>query len=211
MSHDSGYHETDSPKSLAPSQNNDHGYIEPGGSSPDLDPCSPGDAEDYGMDVPINQRNDIGLSDQELVMMSTKDLNKKLKKNNITKDRQKELKQERRTLKNRGYAANCRVKRETEEKTLEKRNEKLRKDIWQKTIDINEAKKETRKLMARFQDLEHECQKLQKEHQSFLMERRGGEGQDICMKALLERRTEIKWEKVKEEPPSPDFLRKCSI
>ena len=50
---------------------------------------------------------------------------------------------------NRGYAANCRVKRETEEKTLEKRNEKLRKDIWQKTIDINEAKKETRKLMAR--------------------------------------------------------------
>ena len=28
------------------------------------------------MDVPINQRNDIGLSDQELVMMSTKDLNR---------------------------------------------------------------------------------------------------------------------------------------
>merc|ERR1712223_1692738 len=78
MSHDSGYHETDSPKSLAPSQNNDHGYIEPGGSSPDLDPCSPGDTEDYGMDVPINQRNDIGLSDQELVMMSTKDLNRLL-------------------------------------------------------------------------------------------------------------------------------------
>ena len=53
-----------------------------------------------------------------------------LKKRGIDKDRQKELKQERRTLKNRGYAANCRVKRETEEKTLEKRNDKLKLVIF---------------------------------------------------------------------------------
>ena len=53
-----------------------------------------------------------------------------LKKKCIDKDRQKELKQERRTLKNRGYAANCRVKRETEEKTLEKRNDKLKLVIF---------------------------------------------------------------------------------
>ena len=53
-----------------------------------------------------------------------------LKKKGIDKDRQKELKQERRTLKNRGYAANCRVKRETEEKTLERRNDKLKLVIF---------------------------------------------------------------------------------
>jgi hypothetical protein len=53
-----------------------------------------------------------------------------LKKRGIDKDRQKELKQERRTLENRGYAANCRVKRETEEKTLEKRNDKLKLVIF---------------------------------------------------------------------------------
>jgi hypothetical protein len=35
-----------------------------------------------------------------------------------------------RMLKNRGYAANCRVKRETEEKTLEKRNDKLKLVIF---------------------------------------------------------------------------------
>ena len=53
-----------------------------------------------------------------------------LKKRGIDKDRQKELKQERRTLKNGGYAAICRLKRETEEKTLEKRNDKLKLVIF---------------------------------------------------------------------------------
>ena len=48
----------------------------------------------------------------------------------VDKDRQKELKQERRRLKNSGYAANCRVKRETEDKTLEKRNDKLKLVIF---------------------------------------------------------------------------------
>ena len=52
-------------------------------------------------------------------MQSTKALNKLIKKRGITKERAKQIKQERRTLKNRGYAANCRVKREKEEKNLE--------------------------------------------------------------------------------------------
>ena len=51
---------------------------------------------------PINKRLDVGFSDQELVMQSTKALNKMIKKRGITKDRAKQIKQERRTLKNRG-------------------------------------------------------------------------------------------------------------
>merc|ERR1739838_1172768 len=47
---------------------------------------------------PINQRNCIGLSDQEIILMSTEEINKLLKKTGIDKDRQKELKQERRRL-----------------------------------------------------------------------------------------------------------------
>merc|ERR1712012_715135 len=60
--------------------------------------------QDYDEYPPINQRVDVGLSDQELVTLSTKELNRMLKKKGITKERAKEIKRERRTLKNRGYA-----------------------------------------------------------------------------------------------------------
>ena len=58
---------------------------------------------------------ELGLSNQDLVQISTKDLNKLMKKKGIGKDRAKHIKQERRTLKNEAYAASLRVKRETEE------------------------------------------------------------------------------------------------
>jgi len=61
---------------------------------------------------------DLDMFDEELVMMATKDLNSLLKKRNVAKPRQKDIKQRRRTLKNRGYAANCRVKRDDEEEEL---------------------------------------------------------------------------------------------
>ena len=51
---------------------------------------------------PVNYRDDIGLDDQALVTISTKELNRLLKKKGINKGRQKEIKSERRTLKNRG-------------------------------------------------------------------------------------------------------------
>ena len=40
-----------------------------------------------------------------------------------------EIKQQRRTLKNKGYASNCRVKRENEERELEWENQRLRQQI----------------------------------------------------------------------------------
>ena len=46
-------------------------------------------------------REDVGLNDVDLSNISTKELNKLLKKKGISKARQKEIKKERRTLKNR--------------------------------------------------------------------------------------------------------------
>ena len=53
-------------------------------------------------------RSDVGLCDKRLILISTKELNKLLKKNNIPKARQKIIKQERRTLKNRYHLLSSR-------------------------------------------------------------------------------------------------------
>jgi len=65
-------------------------------------------------------REDVDLDDQTLVTISTKELNRILKKKNISKTRSDQIKSQRRTLKNRGYASTCRHSREDEEKQLEK-------------------------------------------------------------------------------------------
>ena len=49
-----------------------------------------------------NYRKDIELNDKQLKAISAKELNRRLKQKGITKSRQKELKGEKRTLKNRG-------------------------------------------------------------------------------------------------------------
>ena len=54
------------------------------------------DEDEYGGYI-----EDLDMFDEELVMMATKDLNSLLKKRNVAKPRQKDIKQRRRTLKNR--------------------------------------------------------------------------------------------------------------
>lgn len=94
---------------------------------------------------PVNYREDIKLDDKALVTIETKDLNKRLKKEGISKARQKEIKSERRTLKNRGYASNCRVSREEEEKRLENRIKVLKDDI-NKYPPVSELEQEYRQV-----------------------------------------------------------------
>lgn len=62
----------------------------------------------------------IGLTDEELVNISTKALNNLLKKSNINAEEKEGIKIRRRTLKNRGYAAETRNQREEAEKALDK-------------------------------------------------------------------------------------------
>lgn len=68
---------------------------------------------------------DIGLDDQELQAISTRELNKLIKKRNLSLERAKEIKLRRRTLKNRWYACTSRHKKLDEKEMLEARNQEL--------------------------------------------------------------------------------------
>ena len=69
----------------------------------------------------------VPISDDELVALTVKELNKMLK--GLPKDEMIKLKQRRRTLKNRGYAANCREKRLTQKEILEGEKDGLRAEV----------------------------------------------------------------------------------
>ncbi len=98
---------------------------------------------------------------------STKALNKLLKKKGISKDRAKEIKQERRTLKNRGYAANCRVKREEEEdqikadiEVLKAKKAKLSEEIAQNGFEMDYYEKGNEELRRKLAVMDKEDQVL---------------------------------------------------
>lgn len=66
------------------------------------------------------------ISDEDLVHIEIKELNKKIKEKGVSKELAVRLKQRRRTLKNRNYATSCREKKDAEISSLEQeRNREL--------------------------------------------------------------------------------------
>jgi len=69
----------------------------------------------------------VELADEELVLLPVRELNRRLQ--GVSKEVVLQLKQKRRTLKNRGYAQNCRTKRLNHRWELEKNNDGLLSEL----------------------------------------------------------------------------------
>jgi len=110
--------------------------------------CSPEETDQRGGAHPyqhVNLRDydniKTNMTDEELVLIPTKDLNKVVKESGLPKEDVRKLKEKRRTLKNRGYAASCRVKRDCEEESLKAELECLKRDVKELSMRCGDQKK----------------------------------------------------------------------
>lgn len=113
---------------------------------PALTPCvAPQVKKEAGENAPV-------LSDDELVSMSVRELNQHLR--GLSKEEIIQLKQRRRTLKNRGYAASCRVKRVTQKEELEKQKAELQQEVEKLASENASMKLELDALRAKYEALQ---------------------------------------------------------
>jgi len=115
----------------------------------------------------INVAGTTKIPDDELRTISVRELNRKLKQSGCTKEQAISIKQRRRTLKNRGYAANCRHKRQTQTtqltidlKQVQHSNETM-KQLWAEEKRKNQEKdREIVELKKKIMELREENQRL---------------------------------------------------
>lgn len=91
------------------------------------------------------------VSDDELLKLSVKELNRVVKA--LPKPDVKEIKQRRRTLKNRGYARSCRVKRQEEKSSLEQNNGGLEIDIKLLKLELKTVVAERDEYKKKYENL----------------------------------------------------------
>ena len=97
------------------------------------------------------------ISDDDLVTLSVRELNRQLKGSGLTKEEIVRMKQRRRTLKNRGYAASCRNKRLEVKGGLEGERQRVVMDVKRLRDGIESIREECQDLRIKYEELRSYC------------------------------------------------------
>ncbi|KAM7387028.1 hypothetical protein PAMA_009583 [Pampus argenteus] len=119
--------------------------------------CMQGMTTNFKTSKALKVKKEVGenapaLSDDELVAMSVRELNQHLR--GLTKEDVVRLKQRRRTLKNRGYAASCRIKRVTQKEELERQKTELQQEVDKLARENASMRLELDALRAKYEALQ---------------------------------------------------------
>lgn len=94
----------------------------------------------------------VKVNNSDLVMLSVRELNRHLR--GLSGEEVRRLKQLRRTLKNRGYAANCREKRMSLKEQLEQEREALRDEVAKLQRENDRVRLDMETLRRRYEALQ---------------------------------------------------------
>lgn len=103
--------------------------------------------------LPLPPNPNAVISDDLLVALTVRDLNRQLKMSGLSKSEMIKMKQRRRTLKNRGYAASCRNKRLEQKGDLESEKINVVQAVGQLTDLISQTKSEINDIKQKYESL----------------------------------------------------------